>query len=151
VLFRSDAVQQVRNATDNIYSLYLVESFERLHHNEILSPSHAKLGEFLEIKPLVTMDEGRAVVTGKVRTRSQAIDRLVEFVEEFENIQDGIIIQTRVHITEQTRILQDRLSLSFPGKHFPYTIYGASLGSLLGGNVTGVVILENPEEEEYDE
>lgn len=146
-----DAVQQVRNATDNIFSLYLVESFERLHHNQILSPAHAKLGELLEIKPLVTVDEGYPVVTGKVRTRSQAIDRLVEFVEEFENIQDGIIVQTRVHITEQTRILQDRLSVSFPGKHFPYTIYGASLGSLLGGNVTGVVILENPEEEDQYE
>lgn len=143
-----DAAQQVRNAAENIYSLFLVESFERLQHNKILSASHTKLGELLEIKPLVTIDEGYPVVTGKVRTRSQAIDRLVEFVEEFENIQDGIIVQTRVHITEQTRILQDRLSMSFPGKHFPYTIYGASLGSLLGGNVTGVVILENPEEED---
>ncbi len=146
-----EAVQRVRNATENIYSLYLVESFERLRHNGILSPSHATLGEMLEIKPLVTVDEGYPVVTGKVRTRSQAIDRLVEFVEEFENIQDGIIVQTRVHITEQTRILQDRLSMIFPGKHFPYTIYGASLGSLLGSSVTGIVILENPLEEDEDD
>jgi len=146
-----EAVQRVRSAADNIYSLFLVESFEGLRHNEILSPAHAVLGELLEIKPLVTLDEGYPVVTGKVRTRTQAMDRLVEFAEEFEDIQDGIIIQSRTHITEQTRILQDRLSVSFPGKHFPYTIYGASLGSLLGGKVTGIVILENPPESEEDD
>ncbi|MCA9913200.1 MAG: DegV family protein [Anaerolineae bacterium] len=146
-----EAVQRVRTAADNIYSLFLVESFERLHHNEILSTAHATLGELLEIKPLVTMDEGYPVVTGKVRTRTQALDRLVEFAEEFDNIQDGVIIQARTHITEQTRTLQDRLSVSFPGKHFPYTIYGASLGSLLGGSVTGIVILENPLEGEEDD
>lgn len=146
-----DVVQRVRNAADNIYSLFLVESFEGVRHNQILSTAHTALGELLEIKPLVTIDEGSPVVTGKVRTRVQAIDRLVEFAEEFDNIRDGIIIQSRMHITEQTRMLQDRLSVSFPGKHFPYTIYGASLGSLLGGNVTGIVILENPLESEEDD
>ena len=54
-----------------------------------------------------------------------------------------MIIQNRTHITEQARQLQDRLSLEFPGRHFPYTMYGMVLASLLGGEATGVMVLES--------
>ncbi|MDQ7025115.1 MAG: DegV family protein [Anaerolineae bacterium] len=138
-----EAVNKVRNAVDRLYSTYFVESLDFLQQNTILSESRAILGTMLNIKPIVSMEEGIPIVTEKVRTRSQAIDRLVEFLVEFDSLDDAMIVQNRVHITEQARTLQDRLSSEFPGRHFPYTMYGAALGVLLGGDATGIVVLES--------
>jgi DegV family protein with EDD domain len=138
-----DAVNKVRSAVDRLYSVYFVEKLDFLQENGILSEARTILGTMLNIKPFISMEEGKPVVTEKVRTRSQAIDRMVEFLIEFEGLDDAMIIQNRTHITEQARTLQDRLSSEFPGRHFPYTMYGAALGVILGGDATGVVVLES--------
>lgn len=138
-----DAVQEVRGAVERIYSAYYVESLEYLQNNQIMSQSHAILGGMLGVKPFVSLEDGAPIITEKVRTRSQAIDRMVEFLVEFETLDDAMIVQNRSHITEQARILQDRLSVEFPGRHFPYTLYGAALAVILGADATGVVVLEH--------
>lgn len=138
-----EAVNKVRSAVDRLYSTYFVETLDFLQQNAILSEARTILGTMLNIKPIISMEDGKPIVTEKVRTRSQAIDRLVEFLIEFDSLDDAMIVQNRVHITEQARTLQDRLSSEFPGRHFPYTMYGAALGILLGGDATGVVVLES--------
>jgi fatty acid kinase fatty acid binding subunit len=138
-----EAIQKVRDAVDRVFSIYYVESLEYLHHNDIMSEARAILGTILNIKPIISVEDGQAIVTEKVRTRSQAIDRLVEFLTEFDDLDDAMIVQNRSHITEQARQLQDRLSMEFPGRHFPYTMYGIALAVILGGSATGVVVLES--------
>ena len=92
------------------------------------------------------LEDGKLVVTEKVRSRAQAIDRMVEFLVEFDELDDAMIVQNRTHITEQARLLQDRLSVEFPGRHFPYTMYGMALAVMIGGDATGVVVLEKETE-----
>jgi len=136
-------VKKVRGAVDRIYCAYYVESLDYLHKNHMMSEAHAILGTMLKIKPFLSIEEGQFFITEKVRSRSQAIERMVEFLKEFEDLEDAMIVQNRVRITEQARALQDRLSVEFPGKHFPYTIYSAMLAVLLGADATGVVVLES--------
>lgn len=138
-----DAVQNVRDAVERIFTTFYVDSLEYLHANRIMSESRSILGAMLNIKPIMSIEEGQPMVTEKVRTRSQAIDRMIEFLVEFDDLDDAMIVQNRMHITEQARQLQDRLSLEFPGRHFPYTMYGMALAVLLGGEATGVMVLES--------
>ena len=146
-----ESVQKVRDAVDRIFTTFYVESLDYLMANNIMSESRAILGSMLKIKPIISIEEGKPMVTEKVRTRSQAIDRLIEFLVEFDNIDDAMIVQNRSHITEQARQIQDRLSLEFPGRHFPYTMYGMSLAVLLGGEATGVMVLESEMEDFEDD
>jgi DegV family protein with EDD domain len=141
-----EAVQLVRDAVDRVYSVYYVESLEYLFANELMAESRAILGTMLNIKPFLGIEDGKLVVNEKVRSRAQAIDRMVEFLVEFDDLDDAMIVQNRGHITEQARLLQDRLSLEFPGRHFPYTMYGMALAVLIGGEATGVVVLESETE-----
>jgi DegV family protein with EDD domain len=137
-----DMVKQVRGATDRLYSLYYVEGTEFLQHNKLMTPSHSVLSAMLNIKPFLSIEHGRVVVVEKVRTRAQAIDRLVEFVVEFSDIEDVAILQQKMYLSEQSRMIQDRLAIDFPGQYFPYTIYSPSLAALIGPDATGIVILE---------
>lgn len=146
-----EAVQKVRDAVDRLFSTFYVESLDYLHANQVMSQSRTILGAMLKIKPIISIEEGKAIVTEKVRTRSQAIDRLIEFLVEFDKLDDAMIVQNRSHITEQARQIQDRLSLEFPGRHFPYTMYGMTLAALLGGEAIGVMVLESEMEDFNDD
>jgi DegV family protein with EDD domain len=144
-------VKTVRSALERVYSIYYAETLEYLRLNAIMSESRAILGSMLSIKPLLSIEEGNLMVTEKVRTRTQAIDQLVEYLLEFEGLDDAVIMQARPNITEQTRVLQDRLSGEFVGRHFPFAMYGAALAALIGVDATGVVILESEIEQSEDD
>ena len=84
-----------------------------------------------------------------MQSRSEVIDRLVEFLVEFTELEDAVVLQDQMHITEETRIMQDRLALEFPGQHFPFTMYSATMASFLGTEATGVAVLEK-EVDDFD-
>lgn len=142
-----EVIRKVRGAVERIYSIFYVETVNSLLHSRIISGSHAILGAMLGIKPFLTIEAGHLTPMEKVRTRAQAIERLVEFVVEFTDIDDVVILQNKPHMSEQTRMIQDRLALEFPNRYFPYTLYNPSLAALIGTDATGVVILETEMEE----
>ncbi len=146
-----DMVRVVRGAVERIYSVYYVETVSYLLQNKIMSSSHTILGAMLGIKPFLGVEHGRLSVIEKVKTRAQAVDRLVEFVTEFADIEDVVLLQHKSYLSEQTRMIQDRLAVEFPGQYFPYSMYGPSLAALIGADATGIVVLEEPMEEFEDD
>jgi DegV family protein with EDD domain len=139
-----DIVRILRGAVEQLYTVFFVESVDSLMHHRILPPSQSILGAMLNIKPILSIEDGQLIAIEKVRTRVQAVERLVEFVIEFTDIADAMIMQYRPNMTEQTRMLQERLQTEFPNVSFPHTMYGASLAALIGLDATGLAVLENP-------
>ncbi len=144
-----DVIQTVRQAVNKIYSVYCVDDVRFLRANALMNPSHAVLSTHLGIKPFVSLEDGKIIVIEKVQSRTEVIDRLVEFLVEFTELEDAVVLQDQMHITEETRIMQDRLALEFPGQHFPFTMYSATMASFLGTEATGVAVLEK-EVDEFD-
>jgi DegV family protein with EDD domain len=138
-----EVVRIVRGAVDRLYAVYYVETLDFLLRSKIMSASHTLLGTMLGIKPFVSLEEGRLAAIEKVRTRGQAVERLVEFAVEFTDIEQAVLLQSRLAVTDQTRSLQERLSSEFPQLQFPYTVYAPSLAALIGTDATGIVILES--------
>ena len=146
-----EVIQTVRQAVNRIYSVYCVNDVGYLRANGIMKPSHAILAAHLGIKPFVSLEGGHIIVIEKVRTRAEVIDRLVEFLVEFTELEDAVVLQDQSHITEETRVMQDRLALEFPGQHFPFTMYSATMAAYLGIEATGVAVLEKAVDEfDYD-
>ena len=146
-----EVIQAVRQAVNRIYSVYCVDNVDFLCANGIMHPSHAILSTHLGIKPFVSLEDGKIIVIEKVRTRAEVIERLVEFLIEFTELEDAVVLQDQQHITEETRVMQDRLALDFPGQHFPFTMYSATMASYLGTAATGVAVLEKAMDDfDYD-
>ena len=144
-------IQTVRGAVKRIYSIYCVGQTDWLRFNNIMTPSHAVLSSRLGIKPFVSLEEGKFIVIGKVQTRTQAVERLVEFLAEFTAFDDAVILQPGKAMSDDTRLLQDRLALEFPGQHFPFTMPSAAMTAYLGPAVTGVAVLEKAAEDMDDD
>ena len=137
-----EVIQSVRMAVNRIYSLYCVSSVDFLRHNEIMKASHAILSTHIGVRPFVSLEDGKIIVIEKVKSHAQALDRLVEFLVEFNDLEDAVILQNQRQISDETRLMQDRLALEFPGQHFPFTMYSTSLAARLGPSAIGVAVLE---------
>lgn len=148
-----DVVRVVRGAVERIFCVYYVENMSFLAQNKLMAVSHTILGTMLGIKPLLTIEEGRLRPMEKARTRANGIDQLTAFAAEFEphELEDAVIVQHKAFMSEQTRMLQDRLALVHAGRHFPYGMYGPSLAALIGVDATGLIILAVETEEVDDE
>lgn len=140
-------VRVVRGAVPRVYAVFYVETLDYLYRGNLIGEAQAILGRILGIKPFLTIEEGELIPMEKVRTRAQAVDKLIEFVTEFALLSQLVIVQNTPHITEQTRLLQDRLALEFGGRDFPVMMYGPTLGTHLGPDGVGIIVYENEEED----
>jgi len=140
-------VRVVRGAVPRVYAVFYVETLDYLYRGNLIGEAQAILGRILGIKPFLTIEDGELIPMEKVRTRAQAVDKLIEFVTEFAMLNQLVIVQNTPHITEQTRLLQDRLALEFGGRDFPVMMYGPTLGTHLGPDGVGIIVYESEEED----
>ena len=141
-----DVVRAVRKIIPRIYGVFYVETLDYLRRAGLVSESQAILGTMLGIKPFLTIEDGEMLTMEKVRTRIQAIDKLVEFVTEFAGVEHLTILQNTKHSTEQTRLLQDRLQMEFTAETFPVMIYGPSLATYIGPDAMGIIVFEDDQD-----
>jgi DegV family protein with EDD domain len=143
-----EVVRIVRGLIPRLYTVFFVEHMEYLANSGRIGRAQATLGAMLGIKPFLTLEDGDIVPMEKVRTRLQAVEKLLEFIVEFSAIDRAAILQSAPAPTEDTRLLLERLAVDFPGREWPVLTYGPSLGAFLGPDAMGVVICEGEEEPE---
>ena len=69
-------------ARDNTGVLFVVETLEYLHRGGRIGGAQALLGNLLNIKPLLELQEGRIEPVEKIRTKGKALERMLDLAEE---------------------------------------------------------------------
>ncbi len=140
-----DVVRIIRGMIRRVYLVFFVETLDYLEREGRIRPAQALLGTMLNIKPFLTMEEGELIPMEKVRFRDKAVDKLFEFVAEFSSIEQIAILQSTPRPTEETRLLLERMDMTFPGLEVPIVVYGPTLASHLGLGALGVIVFEGGE------
>ncbi len=140
-----DIVHLIRSLLPHVYSVFYVDSLTYLRHNNLLSEAQVLLGTMLDIKPFLTIENGELIAMEKVRSQAQAIEKLIEFVAEFAELQHLVILTNALLPAERTRLLLEHLSMEFPDRTFPQVLYQPSLVALIGPDGYGVVVQEEAE------
>jgi DegV family protein with EDD domain len=143
-----EVVRVARGVIPRLYSVYYVETLDYIRRAGLIGEAQAVLGTMLNIMPFLTIEAGMLIPMEKVRSHSQAVDKLVEFVTEFITIEKLIIMQNTLRVTDQTRLLQDRLMLDFPDLGYPVMLYEPLLSSWIGPDGMGVVVLEGEDDDD---
>lgn len=138
-----EVIHTVRGVIPRLYSVMYVNSLGFIQKAGLIGETQAILGTMLDIKPLLTIEDGLLITMEKARTHTQAIDKMVEFVSEFTNIERLCIIQSTLRASEHTRALQDRLALEFNFLNAPIIVYEPLTASYIGPDGLGMVIMEN--------
>lgn len=135
-----EVVRIVRGLIPRLYAIFFTENLNYLERGKRLSPAQAILGTMLGIKPILTLEDGDILPLEKVRTRERALEKLMEFVAEFSNVEEIAILQGGS--SEDAQALREMLSSILPRREIPISTYGPSLAVHLGPSAMGVIVFE---------
>ncbi len=143
-----EAVRLVRGAVPRLYAVFFVETLSYLAHAGHANPAQAILANMLNLKPFLTLEEGELAPMEKTRNRLQALEKLVEFVTEFTDIEYLAIMHGEDTPSADAVQVRERLEAAYPGRAWPLLTYGPSLAALLGPHALGVMVCEEEVEPE---
>ncbi len=139
-------LRHLRGMIPRIYFVMLTDTLDYLERSGRISASQRILGTMLGIKPFLMMEEGEIIPAEKVRSREKGLDKLVEFISEFPKLVEVAILQPVSYPTDETVLLQERISALFPSlPPAPILVYGPVLASHVGPDGLGVVVYEGME------
>lgn len=141
-----EVVRIVRGMIPRLYMVFFLEQLDYLERLGRLSRSQTILGTMLGIIPFLTLEGGDVIPMEKVRSRPRAVEKLIEFVSEFTNIQHLAILQSEPRPTDESRQLAERLQALNPTTPITINCYGASVATCIGPGCLGVVVLESEDE-----
>ncbi|MDM8527619.1 DegV family protein [Anaerolineales bacterium HSG24] len=137
-----DIVRLVRGMLPHIYLVFYVETMDFLERGGQIGKAQAVLGAMLNIKPILFMEDGDIIPLEKVKTTERALEKLYEFVTEFDTLEQTAIIQRSKEPIPESITLHGRLQQNFPNIEFPIIQYGPDLSTHVGPNALGVVVYE---------
>ena len=110
---------EVASKLENMYKtnqlFVMVGSLEQLHKGGRVSAIQMLLGSLLQIKPILTFQEGKVVPYEKVRSQKKALSFMVSRLKS--DIDEGINVKTRVHSYQE---MQRKNLIRFRNKSTPY-------------------------------
>jgi DegV family protein with EDD domain len=143
-----DIVRLVRGLSQKLYVIFFVDAPDYLANSGRFGRAHSILSGMLGVKPLLALEEGDLAPMEKVRNRQQAVEKLIEFIMEFSNLEHTVILQSTPQFTEDTRMLLNQLAIDVPEHKFPIAVYGPTLATWLGPDAMGVMVFEGEPEED---
>ncbi len=141
-----DLVRLIRGMIARLYMVLFLDDLAYLERNGLISRSQSILGTMLGIIPFLTMEHGQLIPMEKVRTRPRALEKLIEFVAEFAEIECLMILQRGIEPDEEASTVAERLAAIYADAPIHFVDYGPALATHVGANGLGVVVLESAEE-----
>lgn len=142
---KSEIAQAVRGLLPRLRVIAMIDTLASLRKGGRVSYLSAALGTMLQIKPLLTIQDGRVWVLEKVRTRSRALAQLVAQVGGWGPVAELAVLHTGAE--DLAASLAAMLQGVFPAERTLIGLAGAALASHLGpGAVGACALLDQPAE-----
>jgi DegV family protein with EDD domain len=120
------AVKEVKRTIPGIRVLGLFDTLKYLVLGGRISKPKALLGSVLNVKPLLTMEDGELEPAGQVRNRANGVDRLFDFAKNAIDIQDLAIVYSTT--PDEAQALARRMDSIFPQERIRLARLGPALG-----------------------
>lgn len=136
------AARIVRMRIPDVYAIFFLETMNYLQHTNRIDISQAKLADMLGVKPIIALESGELIPFEKVRTRTQALERLIEFASEFPEIEQLAVLRGRARVASSARQLRSRVADAYPDARITNAIFGPALAALIGPDGLGIILCE---------
>lgn len=101
-------VKDIKQAIPRVHLLGLVDTLKYLLAGGRIGRAKALVGSLLNVKPLLTLENGETVPVGQARTRAKGLERLYNFATGSENIKDAAIAYSTT--PEEAKALGERIT-----------------------------------------
>ena len=131
----------VRESIPRMHLIMVLDTLKYVVRGGRVGKGYGLLGSVLRIKPLLTMRDGKLMLAGVARTRTTAIKRLYDFVEDFPQVSE--IAVSYATSNEDAEALAERIKSSHPDTPLYLTRIGPVLGTHAGPGAMGVAVRES--------
>lgn len=121
-----EVVEETKGAIDQVRMLGVFDTLKYAIAGGRISKSVGGIITILNIKPMLTFNNGEVVRAGAARTYSKAMERLVEFVRKNLPVQDLAIVHSAALVAAEK--LKQQLGGVFPEDRILINQLGAALG-----------------------
>lgn len=137
-----EAVSLMARALPRAHFFGTVDTLEYLEKGGRIGKAQSLLGNLLQLKPIIACREGEAYPLGRVRSRRQALARLVELVEGLAG--GGVEALAVLHATtpHDAAGLVERLRPLHTGGEVLISRIGPVMGAYLGPGALAVALLQ---------
>jgi DegV family protein with EDD domain len=137
---RSEAANIARACAEQVQVYLMVETLEYLQKGGRIGKAQAFLGSLLQLRPILSLQDGEVHPLERTRTRNKGIDRLCELASEHGAIDRLAICHSTT--PEEALALEQRLSpLLTDGARVIQTRFGPVVGVHVGPGALGVSIM----------
>jgi DegV family protein with EDD domain len=136
---RKVVAERVRELVPRARVLAAVDTLTYLEKGGRIGRARALLGSLLNVKPLITLQDGEVAPLGRARGRPQAIDRLVELLQRDGKLSHLAVLHGGAPTDAQR--LKERVAGNYPGLEIPLAETGAVIGTYTGPGVIGFTYL----------
>lgn len=130
--------EQVQAGLPKTHAFFVLDTLEYLQKGGRIGKAQAFLGSLLNVKPILTIQDGEAHPVERQRNRPRALARVVELARAFGPVARlGVIYSTE---PDQAAALRHSLAGLLPEEQIIVSQFGATLGTYLGPRALGVVL-----------
>lgn len=132
-------IEEMKKRVDHLFS---VETLEYLKRGGRLSATKAAIGTILNVKPILTIQEGKVETLDKVRGSKKIIPRMIELAKE-RGMQKGCEMIGLAHgdNLEGLEILKEEVIREFEPKELVTTNIGCTIGTHTGPGLLALLYL----------
>jgi DegV family protein with EDD domain len=135
----SQIATSIKKLNKRIKVVGAFDTLEYLWKGGRIGAARALVGTLLKIKPVLTQEGGEVKVLNKARTRTQAIEYMLGFVDK--EVKGNVFLHGWVahsHVPEAGRALEKELRENFNWVELRFFEMGPVLGSHMGQGLVGV-------------
>ena len=136
---RTQVAELIRALVPKARVLAAVDTLTYLEKGGRIGRARALLGSLLNVKPLITLQDGEVAPLGRARGRVQAIDKLVEQLGRAGKLMRLAVLHGGA-LADAERLRQ-RVAPTYPDLDIPLAETGAVIGTYTGPGVIGFTYL----------
>lgn len=135
--------ETLREAIPHIYTLLCTPNFSYLHKSGFVDIGQAVSGEYLGFLPIFTLEDGQLHSIEKVKNIRSVIDYFVEFIDEFDSVDNVSFIQPSITGHNESKMIRQHVEEFYPQTSYSEHTINPYLASLIGPQGLGIVITES--------
>lgn len=133
-----EIIDSLHELMKRTYVFASLKTLEYLRRSGRMHFAIARLGEILQIKPLLHMNQGNPTAH-RTRTQIRATERLMEWLKEYAPYERLAIVHAGVQV--EAEAMRERVKFYFPDADIPVVQITPVLGSHLGVGALGFAVI----------
>lgn len=139
---KEEIIDAVKFYIDHVEHIFTVDTLEYLHRGGRVSKASKIVGDLLNIKPILDVQEGKLIPIEKIRGRKKSIRRMIDIVQERGDQLDKQVVAINHAVDLETAMkAKEMLEERFGIKEFIIREVGAVIGSHSGPGTFSIFFL----------